>query len=332
LPDFVVIGVVRGGTTWLWENLRYHPDVWLSPVKEISYFDRRFPIVPEKLGDAPVEPRSGKLFVERLKLFRWRRVGRYLRRATPANLAWQWRFYRCDLSDDWYRSLFVSAGDRMAGDITPHYSALGDEGVAHLTGLLPRAKLVLILRDPIARDWSAAVHFLSRYGRRPVTEISDEEFLAHFNDPDTRRRGDYLPMLERWTRAVPSERLLIGFHDQLSSDPVGLFETVCRFLEIDPDVRPPALERRINAAPRHPMPPHLHRYLAELHLPALEELAERFGPPVDRWLAEAERVLCHEDCVRGECTTNCVTGHGVVSLQRRTPWPGRRSNQTSWTS
>jgi len=36
LPDFLGIGVVRGGSTWLWENLRQHPEIWLSPVKETT--------------------------------------------------------------------------------------------------------------------------------------------------------------------------------------------------------------------------------------------------------------------------------------------------------
>ncbi len=38
LPDFLGIGAPRTGMTWLYENLRRHPEVWLPPIKEIHYF------------------------------------------------------------------------------------------------------------------------------------------------------------------------------------------------------------------------------------------------------------------------------------------------------
>jgi len=42
LPDFLGIGIDKAGTTWLYENLRMHPDVFVSRQKELNYFDRDF--------------------------------------------------------------------------------------------------------------------------------------------------------------------------------------------------------------------------------------------------------------------------------------------------
>ena len=42
LPDFVVIGTQRAGTTWLYEQLKIHPDVFLPYVKELHFFDRNW--------------------------------------------------------------------------------------------------------------------------------------------------------------------------------------------------------------------------------------------------------------------------------------------------
>jgi len=39
LPTFLGIGAPRAGTTWLHANLKKHPEIWLTPVKEIHYFD-----------------------------------------------------------------------------------------------------------------------------------------------------------------------------------------------------------------------------------------------------------------------------------------------------
>lgn len=41
LPDFLGIGVRRGGSTWLWELLRDHPDAFVPPhQREVHFFSR----------------------------------------------------------------------------------------------------------------------------------------------------------------------------------------------------------------------------------------------------------------------------------------------------
>jgi hypothetical protein len=38
LPNFLVIGAAKGGTTSLYHYLRQHPDIYMSPMKEPNYF------------------------------------------------------------------------------------------------------------------------------------------------------------------------------------------------------------------------------------------------------------------------------------------------------
>ena len=38
-PDFLCIGAMKAGTTWLQVNLGRHPGAWLSPLKELRYFN-----------------------------------------------------------------------------------------------------------------------------------------------------------------------------------------------------------------------------------------------------------------------------------------------------
>lgn len=42
VPDFLGIGAQKAGTTWLYENLRRHPDIYLPTPKEIHFFDWHF--------------------------------------------------------------------------------------------------------------------------------------------------------------------------------------------------------------------------------------------------------------------------------------------------
>lgn len=46
-PDFLCIGAQKAGTTWLYKNLRYHPDIYLTSPKELHYFDRHYHESPE---------------------------------------------------------------------------------------------------------------------------------------------------------------------------------------------------------------------------------------------------------------------------------------------
>ena len=39
-PDFLCVGVHKGGTTWLYQQLDSHPDFWMPPLKELHYFDQ----------------------------------------------------------------------------------------------------------------------------------------------------------------------------------------------------------------------------------------------------------------------------------------------------
>src|ERR1700743_2967275 len=39
-PDFLCIGMMKAGTGWLYDQLQFHPDFWMPPVKEVHYLDR----------------------------------------------------------------------------------------------------------------------------------------------------------------------------------------------------------------------------------------------------------------------------------------------------
>ena len=40
LPNFLIIGAAKSGTTWLYEKLRRHPEVYMPGVKELAFFSR----------------------------------------------------------------------------------------------------------------------------------------------------------------------------------------------------------------------------------------------------------------------------------------------------
>lgn len=42
LPDFLGIGAQKAGSTWIYKNLRQHPELFLPEEKELHYFDKNF--------------------------------------------------------------------------------------------------------------------------------------------------------------------------------------------------------------------------------------------------------------------------------------------------
>lgn len=56
--DFLIIGAEKAGTTWLADQLRQHPDVFIPPEKELFYFNARFFESPELPNANHAKPRE----------------------------------------------------------------------------------------------------------------------------------------------------------------------------------------------------------------------------------------------------------------------------------
>ena len=293
-PDFLGIGVLRSGTTWLWQQLGKHPQGWSTPIKEINYFNRIYPLMEQggTAGEVRAEIRT-RLMKEHVNRFKADRIGKYLRAYNPRTISWCWRFYRGKQDLDWYRSLFAQAGERVVGDITPHYASISDPGVARIAETMPDVSVILILRDPVERDWSHAKLYLARMLGRPADTLTDEDYHGFFRNPSLRVRSDYLPMLENWGRYFSPDKFMVILFDDISTRPAELLQSIHRFLGLETGEghMPPGLSERVNASRRAVIPDHLHRHLSDLHHPALVELAARFGGHAEAWLARAEESL-----------------------------------------
>lgn len=71
-------------------------------------------------------------------------------------LGWYIRFVFMPRTDRWYQSLFASAAGRIAGEVTAAYARLPTREIARIHAIMPEAKMIYILRNPIERTWSEA--------------------------------------------------------------------------------------------------------------------------------------------------------------------------------
>jgi hypothetical protein len=104
---------------------------------------------------------------------------------------------------------------------------------------LPRARLVAILRNPVDRAISQYYHLI-RSGQLPLVpaDIAFSLYLAGRFDPPYARQlvmdfGRYAMGLENFHRVFPPEQLLILTDLDMRSSSLGVFQRVCRYLEIE---------------------------------------------------------------------------------------------------
>lgn len=193
----------------------------------------------------------------------------------------------------WARGLAQAGADGgLACDITPAYALLDEATIERVRAHAPEARLVMLLRDPIERAWSAARMELARDGRSGA-EGSEDWLLDQVTSAGSLARGDYLATIGRWTRVFGPDRLLIDFHERISEDPRDVLRRILSHVGRDPAqaerVPEALLHRRVFAGMPLAMPAAVRDRLLDLYLPALERMAALPGWPAARWLASARR-------------------------------------------
>ena len=189
----VGIGAQKAGTTWLYRYLRAHPQVGMSPIKELHYWDERYR--PDLCGHASEALRK--------KLATISDAG-FVEAATE-------RLGMRDGSDYMrYFSKRIRPDAVVFGEVTPSYSILPEEGFRALKGLHDRVKLVLMLRDPVSRFWSSVCQ-KARRGPEPAAETFERALC----DPRHVERTRYDVTLERVDRVFGADDVLVLFYETL---------------------------------------------------------------------------------------------------------------------
>ena len=278
-PAFLCIGAEKSGTTWLYDNIRHHPEVWLPPplYKELNYFDERVP---------------NKELLHVGNLYR----GNLLKLYSPLlgspgwdTFRWLWRYnhYR-DNSMRWYRSLFNQEG-KLCGDISPRYSTLDERGVEYATKTVgDKCRTFIILRDPVSRSWSS-IKMLYRSRNVDIRQTDEEEIIRELQRPFMALKTDYSRMLETWSIYFDDNHFRVFFYDDLIRDKVTFLREICRYIGIhDYEWVSPKLDKVSNKdTDKIPMPDSLRSALSRLYLPELEKLNDMIGSHSTAWLQKA---------------------------------------------
>lgn len=222
--------------------------------------------------------------------------------------------YRRRKGARWYVRRFPRAGEGLVtGEASPSY-LFDPFAPARMRAVLPDARLIVILRDPVERAYSQ-YHHVVRHGHeeRPFRQAIDDEraailprFLAGDLRPDEvdhplirkslLSRGIYALQLERWLDAYPRSRLLVLESADLKARPREVLEEVTDFIGIERHAF--ATGERRNVGDYEPLGAELRRELRDFYRPFDERLAELLGRRFSWMEAEAGALAARNPAAR----------------------------------
>lgn len=276
---FVCIGAQKAGTTWLARVLSRHDEVFVTPVKEIHYFDHITGLTSH-LSARKRRSRYRK-FYQRMwtQWYRWR----HYRSQKP----WYRSYMRAELDDEWYTSLFKErSGKKIAGEMTPEYALIGEAGFRHLAKLAPEARVIFIMRNPVTRAWSQLLH-LCRVRKLNAGRLSVSEFIEMAGEERFEALSDYLQVLDALDKVFPPGRVLLEFYEDIHADREAALSRVCSFLGVDFDAGAfRGIEKQYNKSQAVIMPVGLGTHMRGKYSDMVRQVEQRVGRIPDAWRSE----------------------------------------------
>ena len=255
MPELVIVGVKRGGTTSLFRDLEQHPAM--------------LPLVPSARRLPLRENQKGVHYFDS-NLHRGRR--------------WYRSHFPTEATRHRHRRV---AGAAFTAEASPYYffQPLAARRVA---AELPDALFVVLLRDPVERTishWAEQTrNGVETLGLRHALDAEAERIgddaerlrsgdlaVSHAHEQQSyATQSEYADSLQRWFDAAGRDRVLVDFSERYYADPLSVIGRITDRLGVEPFAEPVGGVR--NAAPRP----------ATVDDDLEVELIERFRPDVER--------------------------------------------------
>lgn len=198
LPNFIVIGVAKGGTTSLYRYLDQHPQIFMYADKGTNFFG-----------------------YEDARDWKWHDEGE------PPLLR---HFHVRTLAE--YEAAFAGVTDEIAiGEVSPQYFR-SPTAARRIHEHIPDVKLVASLRNPAERAFSG---FLMRTRRGVKVRDAYEELTPEASHV---REGFYYDRMKRYFDTFPREQIRTYLFDDFKKDPTGVVQDLYGFVGVDPEFAP----------------------------------------------------------------------------------------------
>jgi len=198
MPNFIIIGVAKAGTTSLYRYLDQHPQVFMSPVKETNFF-----------------------------AYEDMRAGTWTSGGDPPNPA-----YFPVKTLEAYEAMFAGVSDEIAiGEASPRYFC-SPTAPQRIHECIPDVKLVACLRNPADRAFSG---FLMRV-RKGHAKMKIRERLTPESHHVV--EGFYYSWLKRYSDLFPKDQIKIYVFEEFKKNAAGVVADLYDFLGVDTSFAP----------------------------------------------------------------------------------------------
>lgn len=214
LPNFLVVGFPKCGSTSLHYFLDVHPEIFMPQQKEIHFFS--YPNI-NLLNKGPKDKHVKKL-----------QIG--------------------NIED--YSNLFrASSKSQISGEVSPSYVNYPNNCIPKIKEILGNPKIIIILRDPINRAYSNYLHLL-REKRETLgfyDALKNEEKRKQMGYSDFwyyKFNSDYFQKVKAYKDAF--EDVLILESEQLKANPEYTISNVYKFIGVSETYLPSNLNKSYN--------------------------------------------------------------------------------------
>ena len=217
LPNFIVIGAMKSGTTSLYAYLNQHPQIYMSPQKETNFFAFEGETLDYN-GPGFRESYTGTLSITDFQA---------------------------------YQRQFAGVTDERAiGEISPTYLYYADKSAQGIQTYIPKTKLITILRDPAERAFSHFLHMM-RDHREPLANFR-ETLKAEADRINQnwavswhyQQLGFYHRSLSHYLQQFDKKQMRVYLFEDFKRDPQGVVSNIFDFLEVDTTIQ-------INSSKKH---------------------------------------------------------------------------------
>lgn len=201
LPDFLIIGAGKSGTTAILYFLGKHPEIFFPTRKEPNFF---------ALKGVDIDS------------YEFEESKEYHRRSID------------NLSD--YLGLFKDAPEgKVVGENSNQY-LYSEQAISNIKEYVPNAKLIALIRHPAERLVSRYNH-MERDASVPeggIDAIFDRSSVW-WKRPDLILEGFYGRHLEKYYEAFGEDQIKVILYDDFKADNEGVIKDICGFIGVSPD-------------------------------------------------------------------------------------------------
>ncbi|NEP79125.1 MAG: sulfotransferase [Okeania sp. SIO3C4] len=206
MPNFLLIGAAKSGTSSLYYYLKQHPQIYMPASR-----DQKEPDFFTLEGESKERIGPNGTFVMKNGI--------------------------TDIES--YQELFAEVTDEIAiGEASTSY-IYSEKAPQRIHNHIPNAKIIAILRDPAERAFSHFLFSLSN-GREPEPDfkktLEQEDWRVENNwnfQWHHKRRGFYYLQLKRYFDLFPPSQIKVCLYEDIRKDPIALTQDIFKFLGVD---------------------------------------------------------------------------------------------------